>query len=80
MKKLTPVHPGEILAEDFMKPLCLSQYRLAKEIGVPARRHSIRVFFLDVIGVSVVKRLEEDTALSGKRWTRRFFLNWAITC
>jgi len=33
-----PVTPGEILEEDFLKPMGLSQYRLAKEIHVPARR------------------------------------------
>ena len=38
MRKYLPIHPGEILAEDFMKPLGLTQYRVAKEIGVPARR------------------------------------------
>ena len=38
MKKIPPVHPGEILEEDFLKPMGLSQYRLAKDIGVPARR------------------------------------------
>lgn len=37
-RKLKPVHPGEILREDFLKPLGISQYRLAKEIGVPAQR------------------------------------------
>ena len=37
-KYLKPVHPGEILLEDFMKPLNLSQNRLAREIGVPPRR------------------------------------------
>jgi hypothetical protein len=35
---MAPVHPGEILLEEFLKPLGVSQYRLAKEIGVPARR------------------------------------------
>jgi antitoxin HigA-1 len=35
---MRPVHPGEILLEEFLKPLSVSQYRLAKEIGVPARR------------------------------------------
>jgi addiction module HigA family antidote len=35
---LNPVHPGEILLEDFLKPLGISQYRLAKDIHVPARR------------------------------------------
>lgn len=38
MKKLTPIHPGEILLEEFLKPMGLSQYRLAKEIGVPPQR------------------------------------------
>ena len=37
-EKMSPVHPGEILLEDFMKPLGLSQYRLAKDIGVYPRR------------------------------------------
>lgn len=38
MKKLKPITPGELLAEEFLKPLELTQYRLAKEIGVPAQR------------------------------------------
>ena len=33
-----PVHPGEVLLEDFMKPLAITQYALAKAINVPARR------------------------------------------
>jgi addiction module HigA family antidote len=37
-KKLKPIHPGEILAAEFLKPLGISNYRLAKEIGVPAQR------------------------------------------
>lgn len=37
-KELANITPGEILEEDFLKPLGLSQYRLAKDIGVPARR------------------------------------------
>jgi len=36
--KLKPVPPGEVLAEEFLKPLGMSNYRLAKEIGVPAQR------------------------------------------
>jgi antitoxin HigA-1 len=38
MKKLIPPSPGEILLEEFMKPLNLSQYRVAKSINVPPRR------------------------------------------
>ena len=37
-KKLNPIHPGEILMEEFLKPIGVSQYRLAKDISVPPRR------------------------------------------
>ncbi len=39
-KELSPIHPGEVLLEDFLKPLGLSQYRLAKDIGVTPIRIS----------------------------------------
>ncbi len=38
LEPISPIHPGEILLEDFMKPLGLSQYALAKAISVPPRR------------------------------------------
>ncbi|MDP2183656.1 MAG: HigA family addiction module antitoxin [Actinomycetota bacterium] len=38
MARLEPVTPGELLLEEFLKPMGISQYRLAKEIGVPAQR------------------------------------------
>jgi addiction module HigA family antidote len=38
MRKLKPVKPGELLLEEFLMPMEISQYRLAKEIGVPAQR------------------------------------------
>jgi addiction module HigA family antidote len=37
-KKLAPIHPGVVLLEDFLRPLDLSQYRVAKRLGVPPRR------------------------------------------
>ena len=40
MGKLNPVTPGELLLEEFLKPMGISQYRLAKETGVPAQRIS----------------------------------------
>ena len=40
MAKLKPVTPSELLLEEFLKPMGISQYRLAKEIGVPAQRIS----------------------------------------
>ena len=38
MNQLPPIHPGEVLLEDFIKPLGLTQYRVAKDIGIPALR------------------------------------------
>ena len=38
MKKMKPIHPGEVLFEEFLNPMGISQYRLAKDISVPARR------------------------------------------
>ena len=40
MNRLSPITPGELLQEDFLEPLGISQYRLAKAIGVPASRIS----------------------------------------
>jgi addiction module HigA family antidote len=37
-KKLPPIHPGEILREEFLKPLKLSAYKVAKDLGIPANR------------------------------------------
>ncbi len=50
-----PIHPGEVLREEFLMPLGISQYRLAKEINVPARR--INEIVLEKRGISA------DTAL-----------------
>ena len=69
-KKLAPVHPGEVLHEEFLAPLGLSQYRLAKEIHVPLRR--INEIVLGRRGVSA------DTALRLGRFfntTAQFWLN-----
>lgn len=42
LEKLPPIHPGEILSEEFLTPLNISQYRLAKSVGVDPRRiHAI---------------------------------------
>ena len=37
-RKISPIHPGEVLMEEFLKPMHISQYRLAKDISVPPRR------------------------------------------
>jgi addiction module HigA family antidote len=67
---MAPVHPGEILLEEFLKPLAVSQYRLAKEIGVPARR-------INEI-VHGQRRISADTALRLARFfgtSERFWIN-----
>ena len=40
MKKLSNIHPGEILLEEFLKPLNISAYRLSKDLGIPQTRTS----------------------------------------
>ena len=50
-RKLRPIHPGEVLALDFLGPLGLSQYRLAKDISVPARRINEIVHGLRAISI-----------------------------
>ena len=69
-KKLAPVHPGEILVEEFLKPLALTEYRLAKGLRVPARR-------INEI-VHGKRAITADTALRLGRFFRnspRFWLN-----
>lgn len=69
-KKLAPIHPGEILLEEFLKPLEISQYRLAKDINVSPRR-------INEI-VHGKRSISADTALRLARYfgtTDRFWLN-----
>jgi addiction module HigA family antidote len=69
-KKLDPIHPGEILAEEFLAPLEISQYRLAKDISVPPRR--INEIVHGKRGISA------DTALRLARYfgtSERFWIN-----
>ena len=52
MRKMKPIHPGEVLTEDFLKPMAITEYRLAKDISVPPRRineitHGIRAITAD---------------------------------
>jgi len=73
-KKDAPIHPGEILLEEFLKPMNISQYRLAKDISVPARR--INEIVLGKRSISA------DTALRLSRYFRlseRFWLNLQST-
>ncbi len=69
-REFPPIHPGEILLEEFLKPMGLSQYRLAKDISVPARR-------INEI-VHGKRSISPDTALRLSRYfgmSERFWLN-----
>src|SRR4030066_1191843 len=69
-KKIPPIHPGEMLMEDFLKPLGISQYKLAKDINVPARRIN------EIVHGN--RSISADTALGLSRYfnlSERFWLN-----
>ncbi len=70
MKKLEPITPGELLLEEFLKPMGLSQYRLAKEIGVPAQRISEIVAGKRSITADTDLRLCRFFGLSNGYWLR----------
>src|SRR5262245_50312869 len=69
-RKIPPIHPGEILLEEFLSPLGVSQYRLAKETSVPPRRIN------EIVRGS--RSISADTALRLARYfgtSERFWLN-----
>ena len=70
MERLPPVHPGEVLLEDFMKPLGLTQYRVAKDIGVPALRISQIVRGRRGITADTALRLARYFGTSAAVWLR----------
>lgn len=67
-KKLTPVHPGEVLLEEFLKPLGLSQNRLALDIGVPARRINEIVHEKRAVTADTALRLGRYFDMSAQFW------------
>jgi len=67
-RKLPPIHPGEILLEEFLKPLGLSQYRLAKDIGVPPRRVNEIILGKRAISANTALRLSRYFGLSDRFW------------
>jgi addiction module HigA family antidote len=70
MSKLDPVTPGELLMEEFLKPMGLSQYRLAKAIDVPAQRISQIVANKRAITADTDLRLCRFFGLSSGYWLR----------
>ena len=67
-KLLANITPGEILEEDFLKPMGLSQYRLAKDIGVPARRINEIVKGQRAITADTALRLGRFFKMSAQFW------------
>lgn len=70
MRKIHPVTPGELLLEDFLKPMGITQYRLAKEIGVPQRRIGEIVAGKRAITADTDLRLAQYFGLSDGYWLR----------
>ncbi|MBN1880034.1 HigA family addiction module antidote protein [bacterium] len=66
--KMKPVHPGEILMEEFLKPLGLSQYRVAKDIHVPARRINEIIHGKRAVTADTALRLSRYFGLSERFW------------
>ena len=67
-EKLPPIHPGEILLEEFLQPLGISQYRLAKDIQVPARRINEIVLGKRSISPNTALRLSRYFGMSERFW------------
>ena len=67
---LPPVHPGEVLLEDFMKPLGITHYRLAQDLGVPALRISQIVHGKRAVTPDTALRLARYFGTSASVWMR----------
>ena len=67
-KKLEPIHPGEILLEEFLSPMGISQYRLAKDITVPPRRINEIVHGKRSITADTALRLGRFFGMSPQFW------------
>ena len=67
-KVLPPIHPGEILMEEFLIPMAISQYRLAKDIGVSARRVNEIVHGKRAISADTALRLSRYFGMSERFW------------
>lgn len=67
-KKQQPIHPGEILQEEFLKPLGITEYRLSKDISVPARRVNEIVHGERAVSVDTALRLGKYFGVSAEFW------------
>lgn len=67
-KRIPPIHPGEILKEEFLDPMGISQYRLAKDINVPPRRINEIVLRKRAISADTALRLSKYFKMSALFW------------
>lgn len=69
MAKMKPLHPGEVLSEEFLKPMGITPYKLAKDIGVPTNRVTGIVNKTRSISADTALRLSRYFGTSAKVWT-----------
>ena len=67
-KKMAPIHPGEILIEEFLNPMAISQYKLAKDISVAPRRINEIVHGLRAVSADTALRLGRYFGISPQFW------------
>ena len=67
-KRMAPIHPGEVLLTEFLEPLGLSQYRLAKDLKVPARRINEIVHGDRAVSADTALRLARFFGTSDRFW------------
>jgi len=68
MTKMKPIHPGEVLLEEFLNPMGISQYRLAKDTSVPARRINEIVHGARAVTADTALRLGRYFGTSAQFW------------
>lgn len=67
-RRISPVHPGQVLLEDFLKPMGISQYRLAKSLGVPVQRIHDLVHGRRAMTADTALRLGRFFAMEAQFW------------
>ena len=67
-RRLAPIHPGEILVKEFLEPLGISQYRLAKDIGVTPRRINEIVHGRRAMSADTALRLSQFFGMEAQFW------------
>ena len=67
-RRLPPTHPGEVLVEEFLRPMEITQYRLAKDLSVPARRINEIVLGKRAVSANTALRLARHFGTSERFW------------